>query len=137
MVTDFRLPCLSNEAWCNDRGAILEKGFMYWMAAEPQDSNFFRDEVQSLMFVDSKSNDIETTISNIRNSLESLFGSYFDTLDVNVTQLESNGITYLTIDVKGVYNNVNYKLSKLILMNEENKIDRYNTLMGYAFDLIN
>lgn len=126
------LPSLSKDGWTDNRDTILEKLYLYWLAADIQDSNLFSSNISSLKYVLSKTDNIDSSISYIKDSLSTLYDKFFDTLTIDVFKNEEGGLVYLGINIIGYYKDKKYTLDKALLVNRENKIDIYRTLLNYS-----
>lgn len=127
------LPTLSKNGWLDNRSSILEKLYKYWLVALVEDSNLFTSEIESLKYVMSKSQDIETSVDQISESLTKLLDPYFDEVDVISRLEEENSRVYILINIKAKYEDEEFNLERIILGNNENQID-FNATMSYLIE---
>lgn len=122
------LPTLSKDGWIENRSNILEKLYKYWLVSLVEDSNVFSSEIESLKFVMSKSQDIETSVDQISSSLTKLLEPYFDDVNI-VSRLEEEGNrVYILININAKYQEEEYNLERVILGNSEKQIDFTGTM---------
>lgn len=117
------LPTLSKNGWIDNRSSILEKLYKYWLVSLVEDSNIFSSEIESLKYVMSKSQDIETSVDQISESLTKLLDPYFDDVNI-VSRLEEEGNrVYILININAKYQEEEYNLERVIMGNSERQID--------------
>lgn len=122
------LPTLSKDGWIENRSNILEKLYKYWLVSLVEDSNVFSSEIESLKYVMSKSQDIETSVDQISSSLTKLLEPYFDDVNI-VSRLEEEGNrVYILININAKYQEEEYNLERVILGNSEKQIDFTGTM---------
>lgn len=122
------LPTLSKNGWIDNRSSILEKLYKYWLVSLVEDSNIFSSEIESLKYVMSKSQDIETSVDQISESLTKLLDPYFDDVNI-VSRLEEEGNrVYILININAKYQEEEYNLERVILGNSEKQIDFTGTM---------
>lgn len=126
------IPSLSKDGWIDNRDTILEKLYLYWLAADIQDSNLFSSNISSLKYALSKTDNIDGSITYIKDSLYMLYKKYFDTLTIDVQKNTEGSKVYLGINIIGYYNNKKYTLEKALLVNNDNKIEHLRTLLSYT-----
>lgn len=122
------LPTLSKNGWIDNRSSILEKLYKYWLVSLVEDSNIFSSEIESLKYVMSKSQDIETSVDQISESLTKLLDPYFDDVNI-VSRLEEEGNrVYILININAKYQEEEYNLERVIMGNSERQIDFTGTM---------
>lgn len=122
------LPTLSKNGWIDNRSSILEKLYKYWLVSLVEDSNVFSSDIESLKFVMSKSQDIETSVDQISESLTKLLDPYFDDVNI-VSRLEEEGNkVHILVNINARYGEEEYNLERVILGNSEKQIDFTGTM---------
>lgn len=130
------LPCLSSEGYTTDRGTILEKLFMYWVAAQPQDSNYYKDYIISIDYTLSKSDSIRETVLYLEDDLTRLYSPYFDSVEPVVTprdNIEVDGQVLIDIEVTCEYQGKTYALKKLLKTSRTNHLNTFELLQYYNY----
>lgn len=135
-VKDKYLPSLGADGWLENKKAIMEKLFLYYIASDYNQSNTFYTFIRSLKYDLFQSYDEHNVRTLVENSIIDLYSPYFD--DVNaITKLRyvpDSKIVEITIDVKCTYNNETFKLSKVIEGNiDESVIVNYDALLGNMY----
>lgn len=113
--------CLNRDGIITDRSAIMESLFIYWLCSSTMDSTIFTDTIASASFDMAQTDNIEDSLVAIQETLRSLYSSYFDSVVVDTTTTEEDGVVYITVNVKAVYEKQTYELKKILEYSNLNK----------------
>ena len=109
------LPTLTIEGFVESRDIIINRLFMYYKSANYSQTNMYYTRIKSLRYTLKRYNgDLDKLKDAISEDLNFLYKKYFDTVEVDIQDLETDGGVQLDINITCSYKGRKYLLSKSI-----------------------
>ena len=95
------IPSLSVNGWIKDSRNILLKLYEYFLTSEFSQSNIYLNEIASLKYIIKKSNNPDEIVVIIKETLETMYTRYFQSVIVTVDYelVDSTDVYKINIDV--------------------------------------
>jgi len=93
------IPTLNVEGFIKDTDTMVIKLYEYFIVSEYSQSNTFRGNISSLKYILQSNTDILDIKNEIVNTLETMYGRYFDSVTAIVDVTEDGSMVNYAIDI--------------------------------------
>lgn len=129
------IPTLTVDGFVTNKYIQMYKLFEYFLASDFSQSNLYHGEISSLKYILAVF-PTERLQQEIENSLQKLYGSYFDKVTVQTWVDEQGAKMNIYVDIHAVDNNKNYVLAKEVKATKGN-IENYEKLLDALWEEYN
>jgi len=128
------LPHLGTTNWITDPSQLMLKLYEYYLISDKSQSNIFTNHIASLKQTIQKYSDLTEIKDIIKEELSAMYGRYFDSVVVNVTDNydDNKANVLLEISIKVTKDGKEYFLNREI-QNSDNNIENLDDRLSEIY----
>ena len=109
-----KVPTLSMQNWLDDVRLKMNKLFEHFMASDFSQSTLTPRRISSLKYCMASPGSVTKIREDISSAVNSLYSSYFDTVNVNVDVKETDTLVTFSVEIDVIENGKTYSIARAI-----------------------